>query len=73
MVAKKKLPIYWDRLAKDNLDGIFNFIAEDSIAAARKVKKEIVKLVRSLSDFPEKFSKEKYLADAIENYRSVSK
>ena len=73
MVAKKKLPIYWDKLAKDNLDAIFDFIAEDSVNAAKKVKSEIVKLVRSLSDFPEKFAKEKYLADEIENYRSVSK
>ena len=73
MVGKKKLPIYWDKLAKDNLDAIFDFIAEDSITAARKVKKEIVKLVRSLSDFPDKFSKEENLADEFENYRSVSK
>jgi len=73
LVDKKKLPIYWDRLAKDNLDAIFDFIEEDSIIAARKVKKEIVKLVGSLSDFPKKFSNEKYLADEIENYRSVSK
>ena len=73
MVGKKKLLIYWDRLAKDNFDAIFDFIAEDSVTEARKVKKEIVKLVRSLSDFPEKFSKEEYLADELENYRSVSK
>ena len=73
MVSKKKLPIRWDKLAKDNLDAIYEYIAEDSIPAARKVKKELVKLAHSLNDFPEKFSIEEYLADIPGNYRSVSK
>ncbi len=73
MVGKNKLPIRWDRLAKDNLDDIYTFIAEDSATAARKVKKELVKLAHSLNDFPEKFSIEKYLTGEPENYRSVSK
>ena len=73
MVRKKKLPIRWDRLAKDNLDDIYAYIAEDSVTAARKVKKELVKLAHSLNDFPEKFSIEVYLADESENFRSVSK
>lgn len=73
MVKKKKLLIRWDRLAKDKLDDIYAYIAEDSVTAARKVKKELVSLARSLNDFPEKFSLEKYLADEPENYRSVSK
>ncbi len=73
MVRKKKLPIRWDRLAKENLDQIFEFIAEDSVTAARKVKRELIKLAHSLNDFPEKFSKETYLEDEPEDYRSVSK
>ena len=73
MVSKKKLPIRWDRLAKNNLDAIYDYIAEDSVAAARKVKKELVKLAHSLNDFPEKFSIEEYLKDLPGNYRSVSK
>ena len=73
MVKKKKLPILWDRLAKNNLDDIYTYIAEDSIAAARKVKKELVKLAHSLNDFPEKFSIEECLASEPENFRSVSK
>jgi len=40
LVDKKKLSIRWDRLAKDNLDAIYDYIAEDSLLAARKVKKE---------------------------------
>ena len=37
------------------------------------VKKELIKLARSLADFPEKFSIEKYLVKEPECYRSVSK
>ena len=73
MVKKKKLPIRWDRRAKENLDHIYDFIAEDSVSAARYVKTELVKLVLSLNYFPEKYSTDEYLTDEPENYRSVSK
>jgi plasmid stabilization system protein ParE len=69
----KKLPIRWDRLAKSHLDEIHDKIAEDSKDAARHVKKELIKLAGSLNDFPEKYSKEEYLSDEPENYRSVAK
>lgn len=73
MVKKKKLAIRWDRLAKENLDAIFDYIAEDSVPAARMVKKELVKLTHGLNNFPEKFSIEEYLVNESENYHSVSK
>ena len=73
MVSQKKLSIRWDSLAKDNLDAIYNYIAEDSVLAARKIKKELVIMARSLNDFPEKFSIENNLVDIPGNYRSVSK
>jgi plasmid stabilization system protein ParE len=73
LVKPKNLPIRWDKRAKENLDSIFDFIAEDSITSARYVKKELVNLARSLNDFPEKYSKEEFLQDEPENYRSVSK
>jgi plasmid stabilization system protein ParE len=73
LVNKKKLPIRWDRLAKENLDGIYGYISGDSVRTARRVKKELVKLAHSLNDFPEKFSVEEYLASVPGNYRSVSK
>nr|NQU92782.1 type II toxin-antitoxin system RelE/ParE family toxin [Bacteroidota bacterium] len=73
MVKKKKLPIRWDRVAKENLDSIYDFITEDSVKAARYVKKELVELAHSLNDFPEKYSEEEFLTDEPENYRSVSK
>jgi len=73
LVGKKKLPIRWDRLAKDNLDNIYSYISRDSVMAARMVKRELIKLAHSLNDFPEKFSVEEYLSDEPENFRSVSK
>ena len=73
MVKKKGLPIRWDNKAKENLDRVYDFIAEDSVSAARYVKKNLVKLAHSLNDFPEKYSREEYLTNEPENYRSVSK
>lgn len=73
MVKQKKLPIRWDKQAKENLDRIYDYIANDSLTAARHVKKSLIKLAHSLNDFPEKYSKEMFLADEPENYRSVSK
>ena len=73
MVRKGKLPIRWDRQAKENLDKIYEYITKDSVSAARNVKKELVKLAHSLNDFPGKFSVEEFLASEPENYRSVSK
>lgn len=73
MIRGKQLPIRWDRLAKKHLDSIYDYIAKDSVTAAKMVKKELINLAHSLNDFPEKFSSEEYLTDEPENYRSVSK
>lgn len=73
MVKKRKLKIRWDKKAKENLDSIHDYIAKDSIRAARYVKKEIIKLAHSLNDFPEKYSEEENLISEPGNFRSVSK
>ncbi len=73
MVKKKNLLILWDRKAKEHIDEIYEYIAKDSTDAAIYVKKKLVELAHSLNDFPEKYSKEEYLADEPEDYRSVSK
>jgi len=73
LVAKKKLPIRWDKLAKDNLDNIYNYIAKESKPTAIKVKKELINLAHSLNDFPEKFPIEEHLANESENFRFVNK
>ena len=72
-MVKKKLPIKWDLFAVDNLNSIYKYIAKDSVSAAKQVKKSIVLLVKTLSDFPEKYSKEEFLSDYSNNFRSVTK
>jgi len=54
MVIRKKLPILWDRLARESLNDIYEYILRDSAQNARKVKKELIKLAGSLNDFPDK-------------------
>jgi plasmid stabilization system protein ParE len=73
LVNKKKLPVRWDDSAAQSLQGIFEIIKEESPIQAKRVKDALLLLARSLDDFPEKFSKEFYLADEPNNYRSVSK
>ena len=68
-MKKKRLPIKWDEFAVRNLNAIYEYIALDSVAAARHVKKSIVLLVRKLADFPEKYLKEEF----PNNFRSVTK
>ena len=68
-----KLPIRWDRMAKESLDQIYDYVFQDSPQNAMKVKKELIKLVGSLNDFPEKYSREEFLEEVPGNYRSVSK
>ena len=73
MVIRKKLPILWDRLARESLNDIYEYILRDSAQNARKVKKELIKLAGSLNDFPDKYSREVFLEEEPENYRSVNK
>ena len=72
-MIRQKLPVRWSPKAKQRLDSIYGYIAEDSVSAARYVKKSLVQLGGSLGHFPEKYSREEYLADEPKNYRSVSK
>ena len=72
-MVKKKLPVRWSPKAEQRLDGIYDHIAEDSVSAARHVKKTLVQLGGTLGHFPEKYSREEYLANEPKNYRSVSK
>ena len=46
-MKKKRLPIKWDEFAIRNLNDIFDYIALDSVTAARHVKKSIILLVRN--------------------------
>ena len=73
MKTQKLLPVLWDKCAKESLDQIIDYIHQDSPQNARKVKQELIKLCGSLNFYPEKYSKEEFLIDEPENYRSVCK
>ncbi|MFN3554950.1 MAG: type II toxin-antitoxin system RelE/ParE family toxin [Bacteroidales bacterium] len=73
MVKKKKLAILWDEKAKESLDKIYEYVAMDSVEAARYVKRELIRLAGSLNDFPEKYPKEACLKDEPEDYRFATK
>ena len=72
-MVKKKLPVRWSPKALQRLNDIYDYIAGDSVSAARYVKKSLVQLGSTLGQFPEKYSKEEYLAEVPGNFRSVSK
>lgn len=73
MVSRNKLPVRWDKTAAESLEHIFKAIKEESPTQAKRVKDTLLSLSRSLSDFPEKYSREAYLEGEPNNYRSVSK
>lgn len=70
---KKKLPVRWSPKAIYRLESIYDYIAEDSVNAARHVKKNLIQLGGSLGHFPEKYSREASLSEEPNNFRSVSK
>ncbi len=67
------LPIKWDKKAKEGLDYIYQYIQIDSEEAAKRVKKELIRLAGSLADFPEKFPTEPLMENQPGNFRCVSK
>ena len=70
---RKRLPVIWDREARQSLKEIYNYIKKDSPPNARSVRKELLKLAGSLGNFPEKYPREPFLEDEMENFRSVVK
>jgi len=59
-MVKKKVNVIWDNEAVKSLKEIISFIKKDSPQSAKKVKKEILALAKTLIKFPEKYSKELY-------------
>jgi len=73
LVRRKRLPVRWDNEAVESLKDIYEYIKVDSPSAAHNVRKTLLSLAKGLGDFPEKYSREPYLEDEENNYRSVSK
>ena len=69
---KKHYRVVIPPAAKESLRALIKYIKKDSPAAAAKVRKKLIDTARSLSELPERFSKEEYLLDKPGNYRSVT-
>ncbi len=65
----KRLKVEWTPQARHSLKDVHDYIKLDSPVAARKVKKEITRLARSLGRFPERFPRDPYLEDEPGNNR----
>jgi plasmid stabilization system protein ParE len=72
-LVKKRYRVIWDTRAKESLKSIILYIKEESPAAARKVRSELLKLTASLNKMPERFSMEPYLEHKGNEYRSIAK
>ena len=71
MVDPRK--VVWDEIATDQLKQIFQFIRSDSLQNAEKVKREILKIVRSIPNHPFKFPPDKFKEENDGSYRAFVK
>lgn len=70
---KKYYRVVIPSTAKESLREIISHIKKESPVAATKVRKELIRKAKSLSESPERFSKEEYLSGKPGNYRSVAR
>ena len=70
---RDKYKVLWDEKAVAELNKIYDYIAQDSVYAARKVKKALIKAADKLKTFPEGYPREPYLSHLPQHYRFVMK
>lgn len=70
MVRRK---IVWDDMARIALREAYNYIKQDSLQQAEKVKTEILGLIRKLADNPEIYPPDKYRKDKDKHFRAFEK
>jgi len=73
MVKKPKLVVVWDKSAYTSLQMAYDYIREDSLINAERVREEILKLTRGLPDHPEKYPTDKFKKSNNGNYRVFEK
>jgi len=62
--------ITWSKSALKQFEAAINYIAEDSIQNAEKVRKEILEKIEKLISYPEIYSPDKYKTDNDGSYRA---
>jgi plasmid stabilization system protein ParE len=66
-VSTKK--VVWSQRAKQSLKAHHDYIKQDSVAAAKRVKSEIIKAAEDLSQHPEKYQVDEYYPNNSGNIR----
>lgn len=64
-----KLQIILSYYAKQRLADIYEYIKKDSPQSAKKVRKNILELIGTFNDFPEKYPRDLFINPAKGNYR----
>jgi len=62
--------ITWSKTALEQFEAAMNYIAEDSIQNAEKVRKEILEKIEKLISSPEIYSPDKYKTNNDGSYRA---
>ena len=65
----KKKKVIWSQRAKDSLKVHRDYIKEESVSAAKRVKTEIIKASKELILYPEKYQADEYHPDNTGNIR----
>ena len=65
--------VLWSIEAKKQLKDAYEYIREDSLQNAIKVRKEIVESVRNLPQHPEKYNPDKYKYSNDGSYRAFER
>ena len=73
MVKKSKLIVVWDKPAYTSLQIAYDYIKEDSLVNAERVREEILKITKNLPDHPEKYPPDKFKKANTGNYRAFEK
>lgn len=69
---RKQYRVIIPKSAKESLRNIVEYVKQDSPSAAKKIRKRLIEIVKSLDTLPERFKREEYLSEKTGNYRSVT-
>lgn len=67
------LKVVWSKTAQKALEKHYNYIKEDSLKSAKKVKSEILGITKSLSKAPTRYPLDKYRKNNKGNIRAFEK
>ena len=69
----EELRVVWSKTAQKTLEKLYNYIKEDSLKSAKKVKSEILRITKSLSKTPARYPLDKYCKNNPGDIRAFEK